>query len=301
MQTKIIDAGIDWMTITTKDTKRFEEWTEAFALVASEEKARGHKWGSAHILGYKGESCGHAFLGKRTDGAMVRLTSSAAQTYGHLFSPEACHVTRIDLQVTVQFDYPAQNFLKRAYDHARVQPVKNGRPPVYSLLENSLGGSTIYVGSRSSMRYGRIYDKGEESGTELPGRMFRWELEIKDQLADQAVQMLAYSANPERQLLALVGSFFDERALPVTWSIPRDEERFSLPRILPDDAGSLKWLNGPVATVVARLATSVGWAPVLRSILGKAYPLTSDATICEEIAVELESYAESLAMTVQGS
>lgn len=286
---KLVDAGMDWLTITTKDQARSAEWKMAFDACASKEQARGFKWSEQRLLGYVGEGCGHLFWGKRTDGAMMRLTSGAAQEFGWLFSPEACHVTRIDLQVTAELEYALPAFLPKAYEHVRARPVANGRPPVYTLLQNTLGGSTLYIGSRSSMRYGRVYDKGQEDGTAVPGKRIRWELEVKDVLADQACAMLAHSADEGRSILGLVGSFFTERGVPVLWSVPSHEERFVVPRITPDDAGSLKWLRGPVAGTVERLMHTVGARQTLAAIFSKAFGGSSDSDIIENMAMVLEN------------
>jgi hypothetical protein len=280
MQTKLIDIGIDWMTITTKEEYRWEEWKSAFQAVASQERARGHKWIDAKLLGYTGEQCGHAFIGKRQDGAMVRLSSAVAEESAWLFSPDACHCTRIDIQTTVELSEPRPTFLEEMYEYARKQPVENGHPPSYTLLKNSSGGGTLYVGSRSSMRYGRTYDKGIEEGGHVAGKQFRYELEIKDTLADQAVAMLAGCADVERQYLAMLGDFFSKRHIRPLWHVPASEGKLEIPRIASDDAGSLRWLGGPVGATVARLIHSVGHELVIRAIFAKSLTnLTDDDTM----------------------
>jgi len=207
--------------------------------------------------------------GKRQDGALVRLTSSLAHDEGMLFEPDAAHCTRIDLQVTAEFAEPQPLFLRKTYEACKNQPVLNGRPPKYTFIEDTEGGSTLYVGSRSSMRFGRIYDKGREQGTEEKGKQYRWELEIKDVLADQAVAMLVGSADVQHSILGVVGSFFTERHVPVSWTVPRLGEKFVIPRIVQEDAGTLKWFNGPVASAVARLADTVGVEACLRALFAK--------------------------------
>lgn len=292
MLSKIVDAGMDYLTLTTREPSRYSEWREAFAFVASVEQAKGHKWAVTRVLGYDGEQCGHAFVGKREDGAMLRLSSAAAQEWGSLFAPEACHCTRIDLQATVEFAAPDQHMLERAYDTAQGKKMKNGRPPLFTFIENSEGGSTLYVGSRSSMRYGRIYDKGVEQGTLVPGKLYRWELEIKDALADQAVAMLCGNAQFDRVLMGLLGDFFKERQLPVPWSIPSLEEAFIVPRVAVDDAGGLRWLAGPVATTFARLMDTVGAESTLRAIFAKCLTESTDSAIISTMA---QMYTEHIA------
>jgi len=172
---------------------------------------------------------------------------------------------------------------------ALVSPKTNGRPVKYSLLQNSEGGSTLYVGSRQSMRYGRIYDKGVEQKEAAPGTLWRFELEIKDDLADQAISMLYGSSEPDRQIAGILGDFFVDRGIPVFWTVPPMDERFRIPRITQDDAGSLRWLRGPVASVVERLWHTVGPEQTLRALLDKTYGINSDNDIIGLIAANVPS------------
>lgn len=59
----------------------------------------------------------------------------------------------------------------------------------FSLMENSNGGKTLYVGSRSSERFIRLYDKASESG--LDGVLWhRLELETKGMVARSVATLL---------------------------------------------------------------------------------------------------------------
>jgi hypothetical protein len=133
------------------------------------------------------------------------------------------------------------------------------------------------------MRFGRIYDKGAEQRSEDPGKLFRWELEIKDVMADQAVAMLVGSADVQRSILGVVGSFFVERGVPITWSVPPLSEKFVIPRIAQEDAGTLKWFNGPVATAVARMMETVGPEATMRALLSKWRVDTTDGDVIDSL------------------
>lgn len=284
---KLQDCAVDWMTLVTKDPDRATEWREAFRAVATMEQKRGHEWKQARFFGYEGEQCGHVMWGKRHDGALVRLTSSLAHDEAMLFSPDAAHCTRIDLQVTAELTSEHPLFLEKTYASAKTAPATEGRHPKYTLIADTEGGSTLYVGSRSSMRFGRVYDKGIEQASEKKGKLYRWELEIKDVLADQAVAMLVGSADVQRSILAVVGDFFTARGVPVLWTVPRSDEKFSIPRLVQEDAGTLKWFNGPVATAVARLMETIGPEQTLRALLSKWRVDSSDRDVIAEIVLLL--------------
>lgn len=278
--------GIDWLTLTTKDTVRALEWHEAFNAVAAQEQQRGYKWGDARFFGYQGQSCGHIFFGKRHDGALLRLSSALAEEVGMLFSPDAVHCTRIDLQVTVELATAQPEMLERLYDAATSGLRKVGRPVEYSLIKNSNGARTLYVGRRSSARYGRVYDKGMESGQGEPGKLIRFELEVKDDMADQAVAMIYRSGEQDTVILRLLQDFFEERGIPVLWNAAQMEVGFRAPRLTVDDSQSLRWLAGPVAKTVARLMHSVGPERTVRALFGMLLDNSSDSDMIDLLALE---------------
>lgn len=285
-QAYVRDIGVDWMTLTTKDPQRALEWAEAFSAVAAQEQTRGHKWGDARFFGYVGQSCGHVFYGKRSDGALVRLSSAIAEECGALFSPDACHCTRIDLQVTVELATAAPYLLERMYEAATEAPKKVGRAVGYTLIKASDGSRTLYVGSRTSARYGRIYDKGMEQTLGQPGKLMRFELEVKDDLADQAVSMLYGNAEADRTILWLLQDFFEQRGIPVLWQTAQLAEGFKVPRIPIDDASSLRWIAGPVAKTVARLMHTVGPDRTVRAMFGALLDNSTDSGIIDMLALE---------------
>lgn len=291
--TKLISAGVDWLTLTTKESSRGVEWHECFSACAAQEQAKGHKWQNARRMMYGGESCGGLFWGKSDQGWMVVLSSDAAQTYGALFEPDAVHCTRIDLQVTIELSDPAPTLLESYYDHVVLHKTSNGRPVKYTLIKDTEGGSCLYVGARSSMLYGRLYDKGVEEKSAGPGRVLRYELEVKGDFADQAVAMIWGASNDIGVLMYLVRDFFEKRRIPATFQAPPLNEKFvSVPRSQ-DDIQSIKWLAGPVASVVARLTHTCGIAPVFSALFAKAQGLVLAEELQGVLSLIASDYASS--------
>lgn len=291
--TKLVDLGIDWLTITTPDQQRGADWREAFKTVATEEQIRGHKWVDSRLFGYSGETCGHVFWGKGQHGHMVRLSSAIAESRGALFEPDGAHTTRIDIQATVEFKALVPNLIERMYEEGKEKKVSNGRPPVFTLIKNSVGARTLYVGKRASGLFGRIYDKGIEQALGEPGKFIRFELECKDWAAPQAVASIYPSSSPDAVMLSLLGNFFTARNVPVPWSYVRPEADFRAPRITVDDAASLTWVKGPVANVVARLMETVGPAATLQALLGKWREGNTDDDIIGQLAMLCADYVGS--------
>ena len=49
-------------------------------------------------------------------------------------------------------------------------------------------GDTLYCGSRTSPTFGRLYDKGLQTGAAVAGRWFRYEVEYKGHVAQQVAK-----------------------------------------------------------------------------------------------------------------
>jgi hypothetical protein len=83
-----------------------------------------------------------------------------------------------------------------------------------------------------------------------------------------------------------------ERQVAVPWSYVRPNEFFHAPKITMDDAASIKWLRGPVASVVARLVDTVGPEQTFKALLSKWRDGNTDGDIIGAIADVVASYAD---------
>jgi uncharacterized DUF497 family protein len=73
------------------------------------------------------------------------------------------------------------------------------RNPKTNNLESQ--GFTLYLGSRQSESYTRIYDKGQETGEKPPGTWVRWEHETKGSKSHQIAYQLAKAQPAELPML----------------------------------------------------------------------------------------------------
>jgi hypothetical protein len=132
-------------------------------------------------------SCEGIYLGKmprqpRHAGAMLQVPGAMAEKAALLLDDArgVLHVSRFDLQVTIPIEnapHPKDLYsvLSKPEEYPWQQP---GKPPRVTLLTNSEGGETIYIGSRTSDIMQRVYIK------ELEGRHYvRYEIECKGRLA----------------------------------------------------------------------------------------------------------------------
>lgn len=256
-------AAIDWLTITCNnvDLERLL-WDEANRLMAIG-KAEGNTQKVWNFRGYTGWSCASIRIGNRTDGSILMLSGQAAQMNWPVALAWATNVTRIDIAVTVTMGQPVPNIAQKAYEFIVGPKGCNCKAQrQYSFIVNSEGGQTLYVGSRASDQYGRLYDKGKEDKSlpDLPeGKIWRYEVEFKQYRAKKiASQLLACAkqneCEPSEDIGATVHKWFLSRGVrPI---MATDNGRPFLTEIsarITDDLVSLQWLSTQVSPTVRRL------------------------------------------------
>jgi DNA relaxase NicK len=146
-------------------------------------------------------------------------------------------------------------------DAGHVAPV-NGRPPMRSLIVNSNGGSTAYIGARSSEQYGRVYDKGIESKTLTAGRWWRWEVELKGHASWSMASQLSRIDEPGVMICATVANWFRVRTSHTYTSSLASGTIVGSPHTTSIDA-KLSWLARGVRPTVQFLVERVGLDRVL--------------------------------------
>lgn len=162
---------VDWLTLTTYETR---------ASDAMRYLVIGEDWEPEKRLQYNGIGSGSLFLGDalqrgKSHYMFVASGESADQAYStwsRNFGPYDWNVTRIDLQVTVPL--PAKFDSRALYDDI-VAWDGPGRPRKAAIVQSGDGLDTVYIGSRTSDRFTRIYIKPLDSGL----RALRFEVEYK--------------------------------------------------------------------------------------------------------------------------
>jgi DNA relaxase NicK len=121
---------------------------------------------------------------------MLQLSGDLAKDSAVKAATIADNASRIDLAVTVRqepFD-PALEF--GHYHEIRGWEGPEGRKPTSTYIESSDGGSTFYLGKRTSDVMLRVYDKAAESGDDHYQNCHRYELEIKGDRAHRTLLAL---------------------------------------------------------------------------------------------------------------
>jgi hypothetical protein len=207
---KSVTADVDWLTITSGDEgMRDRLYGEARKLAEEfqRQKAPIKPWS---WMGYSGWKCDGFRSGSRADSDIVMLSGAEAARWWSLFAPLAGNCSRLDLAVTVDLIDPFpehaaflwQN-IPSAAELAKLQL------PRFTYITNTDGGDTIYVGSRSSAHFGRVYDKGVESKTAEPGKLWRYEVEYKKPLSKCALTRLIEQGDKFNQAQAIRNTVFN--------------------------------------------------------------------------------------------
>jgi len=268
----VVQAGIDYCTMTAKRGDRAEQLRERANRLLAEQVGSGNELKMWKFSGYRGKRSGGVAFGVRHDGCILVLSSSAAATLTVESIPLADNVSRIDLQLTC-FDASQQaERAHLAYYSMLEAPRRRGRPPSASLRLNSTGGQTLYCGSRASDKLGRLYDKGIEQKTAPAGAYWRYEVEYKRSQATEIARLAAEAKLDDALIAAFVVDYFGARGLSVPACLERFEQVAEAHRAtlqfdgVTDADRTLRWLNQTVAASVKRLVDSGRLAEVIRAL-----------------------------------
>lgn len=168
-------AKVDWITATTNDFRKYQ--------MTVWEILPGDRSGErSSFQQYKGDSYGGVFHGqaevKGRTSYLIRVSGAEADEHWEVICRNGLKVTRFDLQVTI---------LKPEWYHARELKdaiefgVWPGQSRLVELRERQ-GNDTVYVGSRTSDRFIRIYVKEDD--------FLRFEIEFKQERAVIASKMM---------------------------------------------------------------------------------------------------------------
>lgn len=254
-------VGVDWLTVTFG--KEFIEgdpdeysravlkmlWVQATDGVVSQPE-RDER------MGYRGWRRPGLYVGTRYDGLMVQASGAMANEVVDLIDRNG-RCTRVDLAVTANF--PDDGRILRSL-YPAIQLTNGAKGVVYvepKLTMDEKGGDKLTMGSRESERYIRFYDKTREAKDEryAEGNWYRFELELKDRLADMAFDMLTNGRDKYITASTLMQQEFQRRGVPVRFTTTYNSPALRLLRedIERDENARLRWLAKQVRPTVRKL------------------------------------------------
>lgn len=266
-----MEAGIDYLAMTLPVTANgFESWAastrDAVGLLA----AHGNVPRVGAYKGYDGVWCGGGFVGEKDDAGLLIVPGAwAGKVWGQTYHDRA-HYARLDLQVTVKYADFDKTLSKKCYQWASAlnedRPLRQRRK--LKLIEDSDGGSTLYIGSRKSEHFCRLYNKMAASDDPLYENCWRFEVELHNDSATAASRYLYEGSRSQpRAVSSTVWHYFTERGILTPW--PREsEENAVLPRSAPrsDLERKMAWLAEQVSPTVRLLLQHVPDSMVLEAL-----------------------------------
>lgn len=241
-------ASIDYYTATTESKNIGEQWFVTWDKYRESCVKEGAKVKAAKRWGY---DC--VYISDLTWGHHQKngyLMTSSGQVAGLTWSsvlPTSRRVTRVDFQYTFVVDGGID--LRQVYDKWEEQ---NTGSRIGTIMHNTTGGQTLYVGSRRSDQYGRFYNKSIESGMSVEN-VFRLEVEVKKPRADAVLDSLyddmkRCSISPEL-IRDYVLSWFDHRGVTTLIDFNKVQP-VQLAKSMTSDHKKLVWLRTSVAPTI---------------------------------------------------
>jgi len=179
IECSVLDVGIDWFTVTMPVGLRSRFAASKAEQIMCQWEEIGGERKATNRLGFVGDRIDGLFYGQKADTLMVIASGETAAKHAEFFLPMAHNCTRLDLAVTLHDDDASRDWTEIAL----AQVMKDGRVEGGSLTTHRIAGTptgrTLYIGSRSSDRYIRIYDKSAESPEAYAPTAWRWEIEYK--------------------------------------------------------------------------------------------------------------------------
>lgn len=249
----IRETAVDWITATAKNSDR----VDALLTLGRNLLAFGVSSGDIERMfdwrGYKLHRAGHVAYGQRPSDAMIQLSGSIADTYANRATSLSDHIARLDLQVTARVARDTEDHGLIAYMRASTEQFRSGRRTSFSHVQSSNGGSTLYAGSRQSDQMGRLYNKWAESGDEMYRGCWRYEVELKNDLATSAALRLMVVSDRRSFIAGFIHRWFEQRGIVPVFDSDSPVD-LQPPLAVPSDAEKqLLWLKTQVAGTVKRL------------------------------------------------
>lgn len=219
--TEILRADVDYITVTARLSQAGEVYNAARDVARDlEQTFTPKRW---RFYGYEGwlyrvGELGHFAYGEsmsEIQGCIVQASGVMSSRSWYRFNVAGNRVTRIDLAVDAKPAISEPGIAKECYRWISNHGIKKR---AYSLIENTMGGETLYVGSRQSDSFGRLYDKGVQSGKGRPGELWRYEIELKAARAKEAymnlLSLTGARGNIDSAICSTVYDWFDTRNVP---------------------------------------------------------------------------------------
>jgi len=271
----IFEAGIDYITATATGGEKARLMYELSHHLKNESVTLGNQKKPWSMQGFHGSKAGACQSGIRGEETIIRLSSHLAHRYWLQAFQTADNVSRLDIQATVRTPLDVNRLVGEHFKQARRFFGSYKKKPAVTIHATNDGPSTVYFNQRISDRFGRIYNKFAESGSDHYRNCVRYEVELKNKACTSMITHLQKSSwsNTEAGRKSL--EYFSQRGC--SWQTSSGLPAFisEVPTFLcvlnsenqqpgvSDADRSLAWLRSGVRPTVDKLVGQVGLKEVL--------------------------------------
>lgn len=255
MEISHVSAGVDWWRVASRAAGNMDRLLQRSSILQRSFVEQGHETRAWTFEGYNGVKIGSMFVGTRRDDALLNVSGSWAHVACVATKLVADRATRIDLRVDWRFDRDMPDYAKETVVSCEEWQVRNrNQNKVGCTLFDGRGkGDTLYVGSRNSPSYLRLYDKAREQRDAGAIGWWRAELQLEDEWACTALKRLKESDDESQTAHEMVQGWCRERGvfLPVACDAPIT---LAAPKKVPTTMEKkLNWLRHHVRSSVQEL------------------------------------------------
>lgn len=261
----LTELACDYITCIAPETRGGFGLHSAASSLFRWQAETGNKIRGFGMSGFSGWQCGSVAIGTRKDDVMVRLSSDSAASSWRTVAQHAANITRFDVQATIKLpDGPTQR-ISRDRRAARRDSQAKHDVPIVRWIQDHKGGFTLYLGARSSLVFGRIYDKWQRDQLDHYVNCIRYEVQFQRELAwNVATDLLATSSERPR-IASRVLQFFHGRGISL--ELPyQDAATYCCSRPRSDVDKNLEWLRTAVRPCVTRLIAAGRGDDVFRAL-----------------------------------
>ena len=252
-------AGVDWITCSSTSPDSIRRYNREFGHLVADDHRDHYDVLPGGFHGYYGWRTRHAKLLRKEERTLFMVSGRAAQ-HASLLARSGDNCSRIDVQITLRLaSCSVADYILAQHSNVREHRVLRGHKQRTELKIIDGESQTLYVGSRTSDVFIRIYDKYLESKDEAYKDCVRLEIEYKGKRSQAIWEALADGTLRGMSLLSMLLTDLSERGIDVEGiDIDRQDIRLPKPKTSKENV-TLGWWARQVAPSVARHVAERGW------------------------------------------
>lgn len=267
-------SGVDWISGTlSRDEIQHQTWLYDCLHALEDVQRLGNTYKRRSLLGFDGWESGGCFVGSNDTMHYAQFAGKYANDAYTMLEHPKVHISRIDLQITVQ--YSIELIKEGRFQYASAihhnKDLPEYRRRKIHLYAGSDGGDTVYLGSPSSDNRGRIYNKEKQALDKAYERCWRYEVVYRNKVADSVFR---YLFTPDIKvatvILQEVVNWYNKRGVNVLDVGSGSSAAIERPKAPKTDVErKLRWIRNQVVPTIRKLA-ELGYAVELMEAISEA-------------------------------